>query len=196
MHGTASQVSIALIAAASACLAASIAGAFSLVGLLMSKEQEISKFRQAWIDELRKDIGTLAAHAYQIHSYAAVIGSTNYATFWEATKDYYVELNGASMRIKLRINRAECDSRLILQSMNELESLFKNLQASEPSESLKKLDMIVSALERDAPPLLKKEWQRVKEGETIYRRAKKGALVVFVVAAAIALALFARLLFE
>jgi hypothetical protein len=54
-------MSVALIAAASAFVVAWVAGAFSLLGLLISKEQKVSEFRQAWIDALRADIAALVA---------------------------------------------------------------------------------------------------------------------------------------
>jgi hypothetical protein len=98
------------------------------------------------------------------------------------------------MTIQLRINPDESDSKLILQSMTELESFFGQLQSHSHIASLEELHKIVRALERDAPPLLKKEWQRVKEGEPIYRWAKGLALVVFVVAGVMAGTLFWTLL--
>lgn len=42
--------------AAGAVLAAVIAGAFSSLSLVMSKEQKVSEFRQDWINSLREDI--------------------------------------------------------------------------------------------------------------------------------------------
>ncbi len=42
--------------AAGAILAAVIAGAFSFLSLVMSKEQKVSEFRQDWINSLREDI--------------------------------------------------------------------------------------------------------------------------------------------
>lgn len=39
--------------------AALIAATVSLLGLIISKEQKTSEFRQAWIDALRSDLGSL-----------------------------------------------------------------------------------------------------------------------------------------
>jgi len=99
------ELTAAFIAAASASVASAIAGVFSLAGLFISKEQDTSKFRQAWIDELRKDIASLIAHAYQIHSYILLCTEGDYGVRWKATRDDFVELNRASTRIKLRLNR-------------------------------------------------------------------------------------------
>lgn len=196
MIDTLAGANSAFIAAASACVAAAIAGAFSLTGLFISKEQETSKFRQAWIDELRKDIAELVAHAYQIHAYMLRCSQENYETRWSATREDYLELNKASIRIKLRVNQVECDSRLILQSMSEMEGLFKDmaLETNRTDGSLESIDRIVTSLERNAPPLLKKEWVRVKDGEPIYRRAKWIAVFAFLTSAGAALFFLVRLL--
>ena len=168
------------------CIAASIAGAFSLIGLLISKEQRVSDFRQVWIDELRKDIAVFAAHALQVQSYTAMNKPLDRAKYWKETREDYVGLNQASMRIKLRLNQEECDSRLILQSMSEMEELFK-VQHEIPDEiALKKIFTIISNIERNGPPLLKTEWRRVKGGERIYQFAKWGSLSLFVIAGTLA----------
>jgi hypothetical protein len=186
----------ALIAAASACVAAAIAGAFSLAGLFISKEQDTSKFRQAWIDDLRKDIAALIAHAHQIHSYMLLCSQPDNEKRWAATKEDFLELNKASTRIKLRVNQTECESRLILQSMSEMEELFKDMSLIEhrTESSLERIHHIVSSLERNAPPLLKKEWTRVKDGEPIYRWAKAVAGAALILSSSVALYFFSQLL--
>jgi len=85
--------------------------------------------------------------------------------FWNKTHDDYIELNKASIRIKLRLNQTECDSKLILKSMRDMEALFAAASNELPNVSVDKLNRIVESLEQDAPPLLKKEWERVKKGE-------------------------------
>lgn len=190
------ELTAAYIAAASALVASAIAGLFSLAGLFISKEQDTSKFRQAWIDELRKDIASLIAHAYQIHAYLLLAAEADYVMRWKATREDYVELNRASTRIKLRLNRDECESRLILKSLSEMEGLFKELKltVNRTDISLEKIDSIATSLERDAPPLLKKEWVRVKEGEPIYRYAKWSAGILLIASAITSFYFFSRLL--
>jgi hypothetical protein len=53
--------------AVGAVAAALIAGLISLLGLIISKEQKVSDFRQAWIDALRSDIAAVITHAQSIH---------------------------------------------------------------------------------------------------------------------------------
>lgn len=178
----------ALIAAAAACLAAWIAGTVSVLGLLISKEQEVSRFRQAWIDDLRRDIAEIVARIYQIHAYfhkspPIYDDSFDYPEFWKATREDYLELNKASIRVKLRINREENASAPILRSLSEIEQLFTHdLGTDDVGGTLARIHKIVGALERDMPPLLKKEWQRVKTGEAVYRSAKLGAIALFAIA--------------
>jgi len=171
------QLAVALIAAAGAFLVACIAGGFSLLGLIIAKEQQVSGFRQAWIDALRADLAVLVAHAYQIQSFAAVHKPLQPSEFWQSTREDYVQLNQASIRIKLRLNPGEPDSKILLQLMGRMEELFKHV---DDPQSPKKIDEIVGALERDAPHLLKTEWNRVKKGELMYRLAKLLAAVIFV----------------
>lgn len=168
------QLTAAWITAAGACLAAFIAGIVALLNLRISKETEVSKFRQIWIDELRNDVASLIAHSHLIHAYIS-LNRKNAAVFdtrefWRATREDYIELNKASTRIKLRLNPNECDSRLILQSMSELETLFGGaLFDADPAQTLVSIQGIADALERNMPPLLKREWNRVKAGELTYR---------------------------
>jgi len=44
-------------------IGAVIAGFVSILGLIISKEQKTSEFRQTWIDSLRSDIASLIARA-------------------------------------------------------------------------------------------------------------------------------------
>ncbi|MHB1796379.1 MAG: hypothetical protein ACYCPO_15590 [Acidobacteriaceae bacterium] len=186
MGPSSSAISVPALAAASAALAAWIAGLFSLLGLLTSKEQKVSEFRQAWIDALRLEIALLIAHAHQIYAYVAMHKPIDSKQFWKETRDDYLALNGASTRIKLRVNHDEQESKLILCSMEKMESLFGDLPTAVGNISLEKINKIVDELERDAPLLLKKEWNRVKRGELVYRIAKwlaAGLLIITGIAA-------------
>jgi len=54
-------------AAIGAVVAALIAGIVSLLGLIISKEQKTSEFRQAWIDALRCDLTAFLTQINAIH---------------------------------------------------------------------------------------------------------------------------------
>lgn len=194
MFPSSSAISVPALAAASAALAAWIAGAFSLLGLLTSKEQKVSEFRQAWIDELRLDIALLIAHAHQINAYVIMYKPIDLKQLWKDTRDDYLALNGASTRIKLRVNHEEPESKLILCSMDKMETLFGDFSNGVVTISLEKINRIIDDLERDAPPLLKKEWNRVKSGELVYRIAKWLAAGIFTITGITAGWLFYKLL--
>ena len=57
-------------------LVAFIAGIVSFIGLVISKENKISEFRQTWIDELRKDISDYIAYTDK-HSFYYKLTSQN-----------------------------------------------------------------------------------------------------------------------
>jgi len=48
-------------------VAAVIAAIISLLGLIISKENKVSEFRQAWIDSLREEIAAVITHAHAVH---------------------------------------------------------------------------------------------------------------------------------
>lgn len=194
MLPSSSAISVPALAAASAALAAWIAGAFSLLGLLTSKEQKVSEFRQAWIDALRLDLALLVAHAHQINAYVIMYKPIDLKPLWKDTRDDYLALNGASTRIKLRVNHEEPESKLILCSMDKMETLFGDFSNGVVTISLEKINRIIDDLERDAPPLLKKEWNRVKSGELVYRIAKWLAAGIFTITGIAAGWLFYKLL--
>lgn len=181
-----------------ACLAACLAGAFTLIGLIISKEQRVSDFRQAWIDELRKDIAALVAHSHQINAYSIgldppPLSTEGYKEYLSATRGDFIELNKASTRIRLRLNWEEYESRLILDSMFELETIFGAMLKGPDLTSVEKTKRVADSLERNAPPLLKKEWKRVKRGENVYKFAKWGAFALFLLAGWCAYFLWHRL---
>ena len=84
----------------SAILVAFVAGAFSLLGLTVAKENKVSEFRQAWIDALREDIAEFVAQAQSIHSetfeYMRTIGA-DYRQHFERTQGPRLDLNRASL---------------------------------------------------------------------------------------------------
>ena len=191
MTSPTTDVLVAFIAAAAASLAALIAGGISLLGMLTSKEQKVSEFRQVWIDALRADIAGFVAHAHEIAAYHQMHVPLNASEAWAATRDDYLELNRSSIRIKFRLNPDEVDNQVLLNLMKEMEKLFMNL--AQP-KSVNELYKIVDALEQCAPPLLKKEWNRVKRGEPIYVVANIVTFVFFLVAVFVAICLFSKFL--
>ncbi len=162
-------------------LAALIAGVISLLGLIISKEQKVSDFRQAWIDALRAEIAAVITHANAIYG-AHLAKFPGEAETWRNCREDFVAINEAWAKIRLRLNPNEESSRAILRALKEHESLFA--PGVVPDDA--KLDAEGEKLLESTRVVLKQEWLRVRHGEPVFRIAKFVALLVI---AALVLAL-------
>jgi hypothetical protein len=162
-----------------------ISGVISVLGLIISKEQKLSDFRQAWIDALRDDISHFVSFPITICAYWTLIVKPKAMTtssqalsteFYAETKDSYANLNIYSTRIKLRLNtgRHEVDSNILLQKMEEMENLLHDFSSLDDVAVLK----TVKEIQEASRPLLKKEWERVKNGERSFQFAKYASFIV------------------
>ncbi|MBB3346022.1 hypothetical protein [Sphingomonas sp. BK069] len=147
--------------------AAIIAGLVSLLGLIIGKEQKISEFRQAWINDLRK---CLIAYLVQINAIADAIRSRAQpgGPGTAAIIENYKALNEASHGIVLRVNPDEATAKALLASMSAFENLAKNNATLTPTNIEEAEKVYVSASKN----LLKHEWKRVKRGERTYVLSK------------------------
>lgn len=163
-------------------LIAIIAGTFSLLGLVISKEQKVSEFRQAWIDALRNDIAEMIGQACLIHAELLKLAEEDprdTRAYLKRTRQSYIDANRAITRIKLRLNKTEKESDNLLRSIDSLESLL----GRSPSDSFDSEDEIYPInreIESNASIVLKGEWKRVKRGEPPYRIAEYFAVTVLI----------------
>lgn len=169
-----------LIVIVGGIVAALIAGNFSLLNLIIAKEHKISEFRQAWIDSLRAEIATYISAVQQLcsrhelytQSYAPNKPSAkSYLEFHAENKDMFNIASDSFTKIYLRLNRREKtpEKRRLnirfLRKLNAIRSSYNNKKFSEARAQCHQL--------RDfAIPLLKAEWDRVRDGEPMYQRAK------------------------
>jgi hypothetical protein len=158
-------------------IAAFIAAVISLLGLLISKENKVSEFRQSWIDALREEIAAVITHAHAIHGAYLAKFSDN-QEIWRNMREDFVTMNEAWAKIKLRLNPDEGPSKAILEALQKHESLF--LENNTPPD-FSKLGEADRELLKCTQVVLKEEWEKVKRGERIYRGATwlAGILVVF-----------------
>lgn len=163
-----------------AITASVIAGVISLLGLLISKEQKTSEFRQAWIDDLRKEVASLIAYANAIHGFAHG-GPKTLAEGWKGVRDDFVGINQAAAMIRLRLNPNEPASMDILRTIEQIERLLSPGRHVDFNE----LNDVEKTLAGQTAFVLKTEWNRVRAGEIAYRVARHAA-VVFVLVALIA----------
>lgn len=178
------------IIAFGAILAAVIAGSFSFLNLITSKEQKVSEFRQNWIDALRNSISEYISSL----SYISILYK-HYSEKKEENKDkfemakgieeIYAKVNKSYNDIIFRVNDKETDEKGKLLNdafLAALKTTREHYNKAKYMESFKSCDAV-----RDATkPLLKYEWERVKNGEPAYKRAKKISAMVLVFGLAIA----------
>jgi len=104
-------------------VAAIIAAGISLLGLIISKENKVSEFRQAWIDSLRAEIAAVITHAHSVHG-ACLATFPDNSALWQNVREDFVELNEAWAKIKLRLNPKEGSSLAVIRALEEHEGLF------------------------------------------------------------------------
>jgi hypothetical protein len=160
-----------------AIVAALIAGVISLLGLIISKEQKVSDFRQAWIDSLRSELSALVAHSNAIYGMrAAHLASA--AEAWKETRADFVGVNEAAARIRLRLNPSEPAAKAVLEEIEVLETLLAPGSAVNHTE----IDSAERELVARSQVVLKAEWLRVRGGERVYRLAKAASAVICLLA--------------
>ncbi len=176
----------ALIAAAVTILAVLITAVVSYVGLIISKENKISEFRQAWIDELRKDICDYIAFSLQHAFHYSNLRGSNKETARELINKHFSEeshvVDSLYTRIILRLNNTpEYDD--IRKTLNDSYKCYADLLNRDNLSS--ELSALTETLRYKASALLKDEWEVVKKGEPVFNQTKEHAPkvigVVFVI---------------
>lgn len=162
-------------AAIGAITAALIAGLISLLGLIVSKEQKTSEFRQAWIDALRVDLSAYLTQINAVHD-AVKVKYKTHAEKVTALSPLYIALNTSTFNIQLRINPSEPKSQRLLSAMNDISALTLS-ESSLKAENIRPAEIeFISASQE----LLKFEWRRVKGGEWTFKISKIIALAIVV----------------
>jgi hypothetical protein len=172
--------------------AALIAGSFSYLNLVISKEQKVSEFRQSWIDSLREDIADYCAAAVFLSSAYDLLeeevpGKPSSIEYLKAIEIQTAKATHAYTSIVLRINPEDKNKKLRehnIALLNVLERSRKALREDRFAEAKTLLD----DLQVKARPILKLEWNRVRDGEPLFRVTRWAAL--FIIAAAIATACY------
>jgi len=171
-----------------ALLVALIAGIFSVVGLVISKEQKVSEFRQAWIDGLRQDIANLMANAAQLHAEIKLTKrkqeksqESAFADYLERAGHISIAFNKSSSLIKLRLNRKEEDSDKLWKMVDNVERLLEKLNIKADG-TYDEIEPEIKKIEHLSREVLKTEWDRVKKGEEIYQNILRSSIAVGLIA--------------
>jgi len=149
-----------------AIVAAFVTSLITLLGLIISKENKTSEFRQAWIDGLRSDLSDLFAHIYGIQGAVQTMGVG--AEAWKQARTDIVGSSRAISSVRLRLNPKEELPQRIFVLLDQLEKQF----AAGTMPSSTELDRVEKAVLRDSQLLLKAEWKRVRNGELIFQLAR------------------------
>lgn len=162
-------------AAIGAIVAACIAAAVSLLGLIISKEQKTSEFRQAWIDALRAEFVTYLTNVNSISDMVQHPDNSGGRKL-EILSPLFSALNSASFNISLRLNRDEVGAKAVFAAMKEFEELFSSGDIIESRQ----IRPIEQKFLKSSQDLLRSEWKRVKSGEITFRVAKYSCAIVLV----------------
>ncbi|OQW72518.1 MAG: hypothetical protein BVN35_13960 [Proteobacteria bacterium ST_bin11] len=169
-----------------AVIAATIAGVVSLLSLIVSKEQKVSDFRQAWIDALRLELSTVITHAMSLQGLSTTEVKDS-SDAWIKSHGDFIEINKAITAIRLRLNPEEPECKAILLQLSELEVTFRTFPISN-----QKICDIEAAIIKHSITLLKNEWVRVKKGERVYKIARLIATFIVVIGSALVFVGYAR----
>jgi len=178
------EIPVQAILAVGVISAALIAGFFSFLNLVVSKEQKISEFRQEWIDAFRLELSEFTAAVFHIKFHLSAFKidqAQNKAAQRQALASSVRESHETYSRtvtsLLLRINPAESD--IDKANMNsEFLAAFQAVRESFNSADYQKASELCGDLREKAAPILKSEWERVKRGERTYRISKWVAGIV------------------
>jgi len=179
-----------------ALLVALVAGAFSLLGLVVSKENKVSEFRNEWMNELRNDLADFVAHAFLIHSEIIEYSSgriDDYTKHLDRIREPLVGLNRAATKIKLRLHQEARENAPLMRSMSALQDSLREPPSVLPSY-YEQIGPLGKEVEIQGAISLSREWVRVRTGERGFRLAKTIAYVALCasIAAMLYLMKFAR----
>jgi hypothetical protein len=184
----------AIIAGVVAIVAAIITAIVSFLSLIISKEQSVSEHRQQWIDALRKDIALIVGRVIAIHGESIVEqDDDDQDKLWARLKADFTGFNRVIVRIRLRLNPNENsegekqETEAVLKALDELESTFRSRKPR-----FDRLEPLIKTLVDNAQVILKENWNRVRDGEPVYKKAKRNtwiAVKVFAVLGIVAIIL-------
>lgn len=159
--------------------AALIAALATYVVTVLAKENKTSEFRQAWIESLRNDVSEMLGEfnvlegvydATVDRSLDAKAGQKQADEFWKTHHKEYAKIDLLCNRIVLRLNPVEHQG--LIEKIRNLEGSVGKGQKSSAAMSK---DIVV-----EFSRVLKVEWNRVKDGETVFRRMKSRAIIALV----------------
>ncbi|XTD83097.1 hypothetical protein AB8849_07915 [Proteus vulgaris] len=144
-------------------MVAIVAGAVSIVGLVINKENKVSEFRQVWINELRKNLVSIITIIYQINTIipSKIKDKGTITSYEEKVEKLKEQLIRTKYEITLRIHKENMtiDEKMLIQYLNSI------CDAALKEESN---DSDIDKFIVHSSTVLKTEWEKVKKGEKKY----------------------------
>jgi len=164
--------------------AAIVAGFFSFVNLISSKENKVSEFRQDWINSLRSSISQYIASLFYLstlykHYLEKDAAKRDKFEMTKGIEQIYSKVNVAYNDIIFRINDNEIFEKAKKINSDFLAALEKTREQFNKNEFLEVRESCFD-LRNKTKPLLKSEWERVKNGERSFRFSKYFAVIILV----------------
>jgi hypothetical protein len=162
-------------------IVALIAAFVSFIGLVISKEQKISEFRQNWIDKFREDVSDLLGainliiESWITANRPGIQGKKVEDDFIKERSGDIRHINVLIARCKLRLN-PEKDTNLI-DKLSEL----KYISINPKMLSGNNCNILLEDVESMTHALFKQEWERVKEGEKTFRFVKNILFITIII---------------
>lgn len=181
------ELPIYSIVAMATVTASLIAATIAFVNLTLTKELKTSEFRQAWINSLREDLSAFFACA---RAFARATEEQHFFDKAESEKnsfkissdrvsDMRYQIAEVYSRITLKLNYKEPEHeellRLMKVAINKQNEALKS--KSDSTETIKAIEIAT----KYSRPLIKTEWDRVKNGEPAYKNTRNGAIIGIIV---------------
>jgi hypothetical protein len=149
-----------------------IAGVVSFVGLVITKEQTVSGFRQEWINALRNDIAKLMK---ELHSFYMkyLISKKAGTSFIQENLDTADKIIHLLHKIELRLNPNDSDG--LIELLKKVEDIITSPSELEFDGMF---EDVTDEFKERSHELLKQEWERVKKGEQWFHLTKMGILII------------------
>lgn len=169
--------------AAGVIAAALISAFWSLISLIIAKDQKISEFRQAWIDQLRKEISSYNGQLLALSTSWLCFSKTEKSAergriFLQKNLERFAEIESKRTSILLRMNPDEHEE--IVASLDSIETIICDPERLPSDEFTKECEKLLCLSQK----LLKSEWERVKKGEKTFRWLRNISFGIVVVAGA------------
>lgn len=155
--------------------AAAIGAIVSLLTLIISKEAKTSEFRQLWIDALRTDVAEAISSTSML---LPLLSEREEGAAFKTVHAEFGKTTAALARIELRLNLLEDDHVALRDLIRETEQMVRDAEnRSYDPEAAEDLSCRVIS---QTQAILKREWDRVRDGETTFQVTKACALLLLV----------------